>query len=244
MPSDKSWPCKSQASSTFLNGLAPEHLISFVAFVNGKTCLVFHFTFQVLISLLITTPLSQTHTKWACFVPGQMRAQHTYKSELIGKEWIWMFEFNYTSKTRIHFFLNTVHITDGASLLGTWPLPQVLGHLGEGADISTPVCLVFACALSNMPLSICFVCLHRQVVSTLEVLLSSVSHRILLEWLSASPFTPVLHSAGRKQLQTSISPSISVVSYWLTVKMPLVVVITNTLRYLCISPFAHIQILL
>lgn len=63
MPSDKSWPCKLQASSMFLNGLAPEHLISFVAFVNGKTCLVFHFTFQVLISLLITMPHLQTHTK-------------------------------------------------------------------------------------------------------------------------------------------------------------------------------------
>lgn len=144
-----------------------------------------------------------------------MRAQHTCKSELIGKEWIGMFvlNFSYTSKTRIHFLLNTVHITDGASLLGPWPLPQVLGHLGEGADISTPVCLVFACALSNMPLFFCFVCLHRQVVSTLEVLLSYVPHRILLEWLSASPFTPVLHSAGRKQPQTSISASISVVSY-------------------------------
>lgn len=45
MPSNESWPCRSQALSTSLNGLTPEHLISFVAFVNGKPCPVFSFHF-------------------------------------------------------------------------------------------------------------------------------------------------------------------------------------------------------
>lgn len=45
MPSDKSWPCKSQMSSTFLNGLAPEHLISFCCFREWKNLPSFSFYF-------------------------------------------------------------------------------------------------------------------------------------------------------------------------------------------------------
>ncbi|EGV97980.1 hypothetical protein I79_002623 [Cricetulus griseus] len=59
-----------------------------------------------------------------------------------------------------------------------------------------------------MSLSFCFVCLHRQVVSTLEVFLSYVPYRIRLERLSTSPFTPVLCSAGRTQPHTSRSSSV------------------------------------
>jgi hypothetical protein len=71
MPSNKSWPRRSQAFSTFLNGLTPEHLVSFVAFVNRETLLVFHFSFHILINLLITVLHSETHSEQTCFVPGR-----------------------------------------------------------------------------------------------------------------------------------------------------------------------------
>lgn len=57
---------------------------------------------------------SQTHTRSKCALSlgTQMRAQHTYKVELIGWKWIRIFElkFNYISNTWIHFPLNKIRV--------------------------------------------------------------------------------------------------------------------------------------
>lgn len=196
----KAGPAGRRRSPHFLMAWLPNTLLVLLLSWMENLARFFHFTFQILISLLINMLHSQTHTERTCFVPGQTN-ENTAHMQIwtIGKEWIWMFElnFNYTSKTWIHFILNTVHFADGASLLGHWPLPQILVPSGVGDNLSGCVCLEFAFALSNI-VSVLLFCLSAQP-------LSSVPYRTRLEWLSASPFTRVLHSAGHTQLQPGLA---------------------------------------
>lgn len=149
-----------------------------------------------------------------------------------------MFElnFNYTSKTQIHFLFNTVHITDGASLLGPY-LSLCLGsvHLQGRAGISASVCLVFACALSSMSV-LSLVCLHRQVVSTggafYAVCPAGLASSSCLHLHSLQSSTQLAAHSRNKHVLFRFN-----VSCWLTVEMPLVVFITNMLRVPFISPF-------
>lgn len=165
---------------------------------------------------------SQTHTRSKCALSlgTQMRAQHTYKVELIGWKWIRIFElkFNYTSNTWIHFPLNKIRVLQiKKSLLNSRPPLD--------PSPSPEVALLGFCCSSKMfsnahwnTSSVLFscVCLHRHDVYKLEVLLSA----------SAPCGTPGVADVLCRSVPCSwrlaalgLHMFDLLVSYWLTIKM-------------------------
>lgn len=145
----------------------------------------FLIVFQVLISLLIVMLYSEN--KCTLSLGTQLRTQYTCKVELIGWKWIGTCElnFNYTSDTWIYFLIHKINVLQIKRFLlishttssGLFPHSEVvLGFLLFTQN-------VFLCPLKHMCVHgetliwekhhIMCVCLQRQGVYTLKVLLSA-----------------------------------------------------------------------